>query len=227
MQHYGPDAVKQSEAAKVYILPLLTGHAAHKVTRLHEEGKDYNIPTILKILKTIISHQKFLDSSKALKRESRKTNKAGKKCMLVSSDSVKVAETHCCEENSSHCFTVGSGPASRNSSKKVSFENTHKSRLQNPSPDRREPVRYSTPTRSPSPEQFLCPFCETNDHSVKECKLYDSRDLYWEHILRKRWCSNCLKTGHQWRKCFKEQSCHLSCGRVDKHVTVLCDKYYN
>ena len=199
-----------------------------KLLNLHEEGVRYNIPEILKILKTIISHKKFLDSTKALKRDSRKTNKSGKKSMVVTSGSAEEGtETHCCVGNSIHCCAVNSGkPAREHMSKKVSFQNQ---RLQSPSPDRRssrEQVRYSTPTRSPSPAPFSCPFCESNDHGVSACKLYDQRDLYWEHILRKRWCSNCLRPGHQGRKCFQDQSCQLSCGRVDKHVTVLCDKYY-
>ena len=218
LKHYGPDAVKLSEAAKVYILPLLTGHAAHKVTKLREEGKKYNIVEILKILRTIISHQKVLSCTKALKQESRKINKAGKKSILVA----KGINGHCCKADSG-------SPTKGNLSKRGFSDCSTESCLQGPSSGRQyngEPFKYYTPNNPPSLEKFMCPFCETNDHAVSECQLYDSRDLYWEHILSKRWCSNCLKTGHQWRKCFKEKSCHLSCGRVDKHVAVLCDKYY-
>ena len=73
LKHYGPEAVRQAEAAKIYILPLLSGHAPHKVTKLHENNStNYNIPEVLKILKSTLSHQKFIESSRSLKRESRK-----------------------------------------------------------------------------------------------------------------------------------------------------------
>ena len=100
-----------------------------------------------------------------------------------------------------------------------------RTRFQSPSLDRSR-SRYQTPPRRPSPARFNCTFCESNEHNEDRCTLYNNRDSYWQHIQRKRWCSNCLRTGHRWRDCFKEQSCKLDCGRLDKHVPVLCDKYY-
>ena len=220
LKHYGPEAVSQAEAVKIFILPLLSGHAAHKVTKLHEEGNNYTIPAILKILKTIISHQKFIETNNNLKCDFRKTNKIGKKCtgMLVKSGCLKQLSQP--RNDACQCHNV----------KSESPQIGHRSRRQSPSPNRGttdDRVRYVTPSRSPSPERFSCPFCKTNQHEVKSCTLYDNRDSYWKHILRERWCSNCLEPGHQWRKCYQEQSCHLLCDRADKHVGVLCDKYYS
>ena len=228
LKHYGPEAVFQAEAAKIFILPLLSGHAAHKITKLHEDGNNYTIPAILRILKTIISHQKFVDTSKNLKHDSKKTNKMGKKCMFIKSECPEESSQQ--KNDTCQCLLVNSqSPDKGHMSRHVTFEKS-KRRNQSPSPNRsnsRDRVRYVTPSRSPSPIRFCCPFCETNEHEVKSCPLYDNRDSYWKHILRKRWCSNCLEPGHQWRKCFQDQSCHLSCDRIDKHVSVLCDKFYS
>ena len=60
IKHFGPEAVMEAEAAKVFVIPLLTGYAANKVTKLRENGRHYNIPGILAILKTIIGHSKFM-----------------------------------------------------------------------------------------------------------------------------------------------------------------------
>ena len=123
------------------------------------------------------------------------------------------------------CNAVSSLKTNRD--KQVTWEDgkDQRRRFQSPSPDRSR-SRYQTPPRKSSPARFNCPFCESQDHTEDECKLYNDRNLYWQHIQRKRWCSNCLRTGHRWRDCFKEQSCKLSCNRVDKHVSVLCDQYY-
>ena len=226
IKHFGPEAAKEAEAAKVLILPLLFGTAAHKVTKLHETGgNNYNIPAILKILKSIIGHNKFLESSKALKVETRRTNKPSKKSILLNKN--LESNTNTDEDDTdvrSNLMSSGGSPKN----KRVAWEDRGRRRAQSPSPERNSDrvPRYVTPTRSPSPAQFACPFCQSNDHDKNTCKRFDNRDLYWALIIKNRWCGNCLRTGHRWRDCFRESSCDLACGRADKHVSVLCDKYY-
>ena len=73
LKKFGCDAIEEAEAVKVFILPLLTGYAGYKVAKLHQDGNNYNIPEILKILKSIISHQKFIESAKSIKTNSKLT----------------------------------------------------------------------------------------------------------------------------------------------------------
>ena len=222
IKHYGQQAAMEAEAAKVYILPLLKGHAAHKITELKVKNVDYNIPSILAKLKRIIGHSKFLESSQSLHQDSRR-NSRPRRVNVVHRDQ---EDTDSEEEPEISCNAVHSSSSNRGD-RKVTWEDRQpeRKRYESPSPDRSR-SRYQTPPRRPSPVQFNCPFCETNDHSDNECKKYDNRDAYWQHVMRKRWCSNCLRSGHRWRDCFKESKCALSCDRVDKHVSVLCDKYY-
>ena len=220
--HYGEDAVKAAEAAKVFILPILTGYAANKVTKLRENGINYNIPNILRTLKGIVAHSRFLESSKSLRHESRRESRSPRKAY---------DESGCCNGDVTCCFVKSSlKDRASSSEKRVTFKPGSPKRRQSPSPDRnrlsRAPVRYQTPPRQPSPVRFKCQFCQSNEHDLDNCNLYDNRDRYWEHILRNRWCSNCLKPGHQWKDCYQHQSCKLACGRADKHVSVLCDKFY-
>lgn len=230
IKHYGADAAREAEAAKIFILPLLKGHAAHKITKLHESGGSYNIPSILSILKGIVGHSKFLETSKSLRYDKRKASQPRRVNVIQSEQSSEVAKD-VAEETATLCNTVNSSitdrdQSRRRSDRKITWDDEKQSRrYESPSPDRSR-YRYQTPPRKPSPVRFSCPFCETNDHSLDDCKLYDNRDSYWQHIQRKRWCSNCLRTGHRWRDCFKEQSCRLACDRLDKHVSVLCDKHY-
>ena len=222
IKHYGAEAIREAEAAKVFIVPLLTGYAANKITKLRESGKEYSIPAILNVLKNIIGHSKYLESARSLKQDNSKIPKS-KKLFVNPTDheSREVVEAS----------TVNNVRASRkdspNKGSRVHWADD-KRRMQSPSPPRtKQPMsRYQTPPRVPSPARYKCPFCENNDHEVDNCKLYDDRDQYWNHIQRKRWCSNCLRSGHVWKDCFREQSCKLSCGRADKHVPVLCEKFY-
>ena len=220
IKHYGNDAIREAEAAKVFIVPLLTGYAASKVTKLRESGHEYSIPSILKVLKNIISHSKYLESARSLKPEPVKYYKA-RKAFHSTSESEPESEN----DEITYSHNVRS---SRKDQKNTSGKDK-KLRFQSPSPPPSKKIisRYQTPPRLPSPARYKCPFCESNDHEVDKCTLYDNRNSYWKHIQRKRWCSNCLRSGHLWKDCFREQSCKLDCDREDKHVPVLCDKFYS
>lgn len=230
IKHYGSDAIKEAEAAKVFILPKLTSHAASKVTKLRESGHEYNIPSILNILKNIIGHRKYLESARSLKKDTPKIPKC-RKIHQVSSDTEEddLDDTVSHVNNSVRSSRRDSILKNSSEKRKVAFEDNKQVRKQSPSPPRtsRTIARYQTPPRVPSPARFKCPFCENNNHEVDNCTLYKNRDLYWNHIQRKRWCSNCLRSGHLWKDCWREQSCKLACGREDKHVPVLCDKFYS
>ena len=222
IKHYGAEAVREAEAAKVFIVPLLTGYAANKITKLRESGNEYSIPAILNILKNIIGHSKYLESARSLRKDNSKIPKF-KKILVNPTDKESDDEV----ERSNVNNVRSSRKDSPNKGSRVHWAD--KPRMQSPSPPRtKQPMsRYQTPPRVPSPARYNCPFCENNDHEVENCKLYDNRDLYWNHIQRKRWCSNCLRSGHVWKDCFREQSCKLACGRADKHVPVLCEKFYS
>ena len=220
IQHYGPEAVREAEAAKVFIVPLLTGYAANKVTKLRESGREYNIPNILKILKTIIGHSKFIESARSLRKDNVKSPKVRRSFHVNTEGENSEDSDGSCSDN---------GRTSRKDTKKVRWQDQRRKTSRSPSPkpgSNRSAIRYKTPPRVPSPVRFKCPFCENNEHEVKDCKLYNNRDKYWLHILNKRWCSNCLRVGHLSNLCFREQSCQLECGRADKHCQVLCDKNY-
>ena len=75
--------------------------------------------------------------------------------------------------------------------------------------------------------RFSCPICETDSHHHSQCKKYQNRDEFWNHIMKNRLCANCLRPGHKWLECFKEHSCKLGCLRLDKHAPVLCRKFYS
>ena len=215
LKHYGPDACYQAEAVKILILSSLTGYAAKRVTQLREQQDNYNIDSILKELKTIISHSKFIASTKSLKKPPKVRRAFNVNSTYDSSDEFSDSDidhkTICNQIKS----IVKSELDNRGREKKVKFEERDTQRF-----------RYTSPSRSPSPAQPKCPFCNTDEHSVYNCKLYQTRDEYWRHIFRNRWCANCLRTGHKWAECFRPQSCNTGCNRTDKHVSVLCDKYY-
>ena len=107
----------EAEAAKIHILPLLTGYAANKVFKLREDPKrEYNIPSILAVLKGIIGHSKSLESAKSLRKEV-KPGKACKALLLTSEQEIDDEDV----ESSSQVHAVR---ASRRdlASKKVTWE---------------------------------------------------------------------------------------------------------
>ena len=173
LRHYGPEALEEAEAVKIFIIPLLTGYAGYKVTKLRQLEKTYNIPEILKILKSIINHEKFIESSKSITKK-------------LHHDEIHLKE----KDVSSKKQCIDSENITSNCT------------------------------------NFSCLICNTNSHTLYECNLYQTRDAYWNHILRHRLCANCLKPNHRWKECFKEKSCKLGCLRIDKHAPVLCRKFY-
>ena len=217
--HYGEDAIKTAEAAKVFILPLLTGYAANKITKLRETGSGYNMTNILKVLKGIVAHSRFLESSKSL-RQSDKNKKCDQRPKLLPASSVAEIQSSSCSVNKvTHSDSEKSKCVNYNGTKQQQCSSlVHESST-------KFLVNYQPPPESTV--RYLCQFCASNDHDLYSCKLYDNRDLYWQDILKNKWCSNCLKTGHKWRQCYKKRNCKFSCGRLDKHVPVLCQKFYN
>lgn len=220
LKHYGTRAMLEAEATKVLILSLLTGYAAKRVTRLRELKSSYNLESILKELKAIISHSKLISCTKSICKPT-KVRRAFSVNSRRYSDASSGEDGDTSDSGDLTCLHLKSSikkdDPERGRKKSVTFERNNSSqRMQ----------RYRSPSRSPSPEPLRCPFCQTNDHSVNECKLYDNRDAYWNHIYKNRWCSNCLRPRHTWKTCFQPQSCNTGCNRSDKHVSVLCDKYY-
>ena len=230
IKHYGPEACQQAEAMKISILSTLTGYAAKRITQLRERNTNYNLEGILKELKTIIGHNKFIQGTKNFKNppKVRKSLNVGTSDDNDSDDSVDKdlkAEISCYQAKSA----LKKEEEERGRKKKLLFENTKSNEQTNDNNVKKSQERfiYTSPSRSPSPVQFNCPFCQTNDHNVSECKRYDNRNAYWKHIFSNRWCSNCLRPGHKQEQCFRPSYCTTGCNRTDKHVTVLCDKYFN
>ena len=201
LQKFGSEAIEEAEAVKIFILPLLTGHAAYKITKLHQCGEKYNVPEILQILKSIISHQKFVESAKLLKSNVKLNQKP-----TVSS-----------KENKSMLNQIP-GDQNNFNSLKSTGNDTH---------IKTENLNILNLEKS-STLRFSCPICETDSHHHSQCKKYENRDEFWNHIMKNRLCANCLRPGHKWMQCFKEHSCKLGgCLRLDKHAPVLCRKYYS
>ena len=198
LKHFGSEALEEAEAVKIFILPLLTGHAGYKVAKLHQSGKNYNIPEILKILKSIISHQKFVESAKSIKSnlELNKKHLLSSKKNESSLNQIPNVHQNVYSPESNVCTKL------EKSSTSISYL------------EKSSTLRYN------------CPICETDSHHHSKCKKYQNRDEFWCHIKKNRLCANCLRPGHVWKECFKEHSCQLGCLRLDKHAPVLCRKFY-
>ena len=199
LKHFGSEALEEAEAVKIFILPLLTGHAGYKVAKLHQSGKNYNIPEILKILKSIISHQKFVESAKSIKSN--------------------------LELNKKHLLSSKKNESSLNQIPNV-HQNVYSSESNVCTKLEKSSTSISYLEKS-STLRYNCPICETDSHHHSKCKKYQNRDEFWCHIKKNRLCANCLRPGHVWKECFKEHSCQLGgCLRLDKHAPVLCRKFY-
>ena len=78
------------------------------------------------------------------------------------------------------------------------------------------------PTVQSSPLSGICVFCDSKNHDSHDCTAHSNPDAYYDLILKKGLCLNCLQFGHIAGNCSVPCTCKHACNRRQKHSTVIC-----
>ena len=73
-----------------------------------------------------------------------------------------------------------------------------------------------------------CVFCNHQQHSSHNCQKYSSNEDFYNMVIKKRLCRNCLRPHHHAETCFDSTFCNTpNCPREDKHSKVICRNTYS